>query len=127
MMNSELTSRDTALLVRLETTLWREETRFDPTFMDHVLAADFFEYGRSGRAYDREATLSFPRQPILSMLPLQGLQIRPLSKDVVLVTYMSEVKYAGVAELARRSSLWSRTADGWELRFHQGTPFSRQG
>jgi len=30
--------------------------------------------------------------------------------------------YDLAATLANRSSLWTRGADGWRLRFHQGTP-----
>lgn len=35
----------------------------------------------------------------------------------------SVVKYDGVVEKARRSSIWTRSSQGWVLRFHQGTPF----
>ena len=33
-----------------------------------------------------------------------------------------EVTYRGVKEVANRSSLWSRHAGGWRIRFHQVTP-----
>ena len=121
-MSDQLGPADKALLEQLETDLWREETRFDPVFMDRVLAADFREIGRSGRTYDRDTTLSMPAEPILSRLPLRDFQCRLLTADVVQITYISEVEYDGQIQKALRSSIWTRRGDSWELRFHQGTP-----
>lgn len=121
-MTTQLSTNDEARLIALETDLWRAETRFDRSFMDGVLAADFLEYGRSGRSYDREAILNTPAGPLLSRLPLREVGFRILSADVVQVTYISEVEYDGVLLKARRSSIWSRKSEDWELRFHQGTP-----
>jgi hypothetical protein len=64
-----------------------------------------------------------PRQPTLAVLPLPNLRIRLLDADTAQVTYDSTVRYDGEVEHGHRSSIWSRTADGWVLRFHQGTPF----
>ena len=46
-METELTAEDRELLQRLEEELWREETRFDLSRMEEVIAEDFFEFGRS--------------------------------------------------------------------------------
>ena len=109
-------------LRRLEESLWRPETRFNRDHMDEVLAPDFFEFGRSGRVYRREDTLDVPVQAIDATPRLTKFAVRSISADVALVTYVSEVTYAEVKEVANRSSLWSRHAGGWRLRFHQGTP-----
>jgi hypothetical protein len=118
----DISEQDREMLEQLEQELWREETRFDIARMKEMIAEDFFEFGRSGRRYTREDTLSVPRQPIEAVFPLPGFSARLLSEDVAQVTYNSSVTYNGVAENARRSSIWSRTANGWVLRFHQGTP-----
>jgi hypothetical protein len=62
------------------------------------------------------------------MRALEDFAIREISSDVVQLTYNSIVTYDGVAEYGRRSSIWSRanTKAGWQLRFHQGTPFTRE-
>ena len=120
-----LSSRDEEDLRVLEEGLWREETRFDSTWMDEVLAPDFFEFGRSGRAYSREGTLEVAAQPIDAELPLMDFRARLLDTDIAQVTYVSAVTYDGVRELANRSSIWSRTENGWRLRFHQGTAVPR--
>ena len=120
----KLSIEDRATLARLEESLWRAETRFDYEFMDKVVARDSFEFGRSGRIYERADTLSAGRQPIDAVLPLPNLKIRLLNEDTAQVTYDSAVTDNGVVAYGRRSSIWSRTGQGWVLRFHQGTPYS---
>ena len=118
-----LSADDRAALTQLEENMWREETRFDMKFMRKALASDFFEYGRSGRTYTRAQSLAVPRQPIDAVLPLPNLAIRLLDDNTAQVTYDSAVTYDGVVEHGRRSSIWSRTRDGWVMRFHQGTAY----
>ncbi|HXV78292.1 MAG TPA: DUF4440 domain-containing protein [Candidatus Binatia bacterium] len=118
----KLSKQDRDALERLEEELWREETRFHLDRMNKILAPDFFEFGRSGRVYQRVDTLAVPPQPIVAVLPLLDFTVRLLDQNIAQVTYKSAVSYDGVVESSRRSSLWSRTANGWVLRFHQGTP-----
>ena len=106
--------------------MWREETRFDSAFMQTALAKDFFEYGRSGRTYTRQEILAAPREAINAVIPLPNLTVRLLDGETAQVTYDSAATYDGVIEYAHRSSIWSRTAQGWVMRFHQGTPFAPQ-
>jgi hypothetical protein len=117
----ELGNQELKDLELLEEGLWRAEVRFDLKRMGEILAPDFFEFGRSGRAYRREDTLGMPAQPINAKLPLRDFKARLLDTHVAQVTYVSAVTYDGVEELARRSSIWSRTEHGWQLKFHQGT------
>lgn len=111
---------------RLEESLWVAETRFNVALMDDLFAQDFFEFGRSGRTYDREEMLieAQPWQEIKATIPLLNFHARHLSPDVVQVTYVSELSIGDEMERANRSSIWSRHGDGWTLRFHQGTPVS---
>jgi hypothetical protein len=90
--------------------------------MNEIIAPDFFEFGRSGRVYQRVDTLAVPPQPIDAVFPLPDFKARLLDQNVAQVTYNSAVTYDGVVLYARRSSIWSRTPNGWVLRFHQGTP-----
>jgi hypothetical protein len=119
----KLSHSDRETLKRLEEELWREEYRFDQRRMGEVLAEDFFEFGRSGRVYQREDTLTAPREPFAARLPLQNFRVRLLAPDVAQVTYNSAVTYDGGCEYGRRSSIWTRGPTGWLLRFHQGTPY----
>ena len=119
-----LDAQDIATLTALEEAMWRADTRFDRAFMERALAADFHEFGRSGRTYTRAQTLAIaPEDSIRTMFPLPNLVIRLLAPDVAQLTYDSQVEYDGAVEHAHRSSIWTRGVDGWQLRFHQGTPF----
>jgi hypothetical protein len=118
-----LSEEDRAILTRLEEDMWREVTRFDRTFQERRFAADFFEFGRSGRVYTRDRIIQLDSQPIHAVLPLPNLAIRLLDKNTAQITYNSHVDREGIIEYARRSSIWSRTESGWVMRFHQGTPY----
>jgi hypothetical protein len=108
-------------LYELEVSLWRPETRFDDGYMDKVLADDFFEFGRSGRTYERDVVLGVPAQDIDIELPLEDFAVHSVAENVVLVTYVSNVQYETL-EVGNRSSLWVHEDGRWKLRFHQGTP-----
>ena len=120
-MSPSQADRDT--LERLEEDLWQAETRFDLSLMEKIFAPDFVEFGRSGRVYDRQTILAVPRGPLVARLPLQNFRVRLLAPDVAQVTYDSAVTYDGAVLHGRRSSIWTRNAGGWVLRFHQGTPY----
>lgn len=117
----EITQKDVEQLRELEESLWRPEKRFDHEYMNCVLAPDFFEFGCSGRIYTREETLSAPIQDINSKFPLRNFAIHSIDANVVLVTYKSEVVEGGTTEIGNRSSVWLKTGDRWQLKFHQGT------
>lgn len=108
-----------AQLKTLEEALWISQTRGDRTWMELVLAPEFTEHGRSGRAYDREASLSVEVPGRIEIeLPLSDLTVRMISDDIALVTYVS-VEPRG---RSNRASLWRHDGSEWRLEFHQGTP-----
>ena len=121
----KISYEDRKTLERLEEELWREETRFDPQIMNELIADDFWEFGRSGRVYQKQDTLAVERQKIDAVFPLPEFKVRLLNENIAQTTYNSAVTYNGVIEYARRSSIWSRTSNGWVIRFHQGTPFKQ--
>lgn len=116
-----VSNEDKRKLRELEESLWRTETRFDRRYMERVLSPDFFEFGRSGRIYRREDTLNVPDQATDAELPLKNFEVHEIDNNVVLVTYVSRVMYEEL-EIANRSSIWVKSRDGWQIRFHQGTP-----
>ena len=118
----ELSKDDYEKLRQLEESLWRSETRFDQEYMNNVLAPDFFEYGRSGRIYQRANTLDVSAQTITAKLPLKNFTVRLIDNNVAQITYISEVTDNGLVEVGNRSSIWSKSDGEWKLRFHQGTP-----
>lgn len=105
----------------LEEALWKSETRYDLSFQEKIFAMDFIEFGRSGRIYSRSEAIRTEGQEIRAKLPLPNLTFRMLDQNTAQLTYVSEVQYEEL-EIANRSSIWIKTAEGWKLRFHQGTP-----
>ncbi len=94
------------------------EVRGDPDRVSALLDPDFFEFGASGRRWDRTTVLDVvtpaEEEPAIGVSELSGTV---LADGLVQVTYVSEL----CGRRARRSSLWRRTPDGWRLYFHQGT------
>jgi hypothetical protein len=107
------------VLRELEESMWRAQTRFDQVYMDQVLHPAFFEFGRSGRQWTRDETLSAEPSDIVA--ELHEFAVHQVSDDAALVTYISVV-HGEQMHLTNRSSLWVRADGRWLLRFHQGTP-----
>jgi hypothetical protein len=64
-------------------------------------------------------------QELSATLPLWDFAVRAIGENVVMITYVREVKPAGIG-LRRRSSPWSRPRIRWQLRFHEGPPVARR-
>jgi hypothetical protein len=86
--------------IHLAESLWRTQHRFDRTYMNATLAPDFFEFGRSGRVYNRDKTLSCETQTIHARLPLPRLWVWLIAEGEAPATYVSEVTYAEDIERA---------------------------
>ncbi|MEM7312051.1 MAG: DUF4440 domain-containing protein [Planctomycetota bacterium] len=113
------------LLRDAEIELHQRSTRCDRSRVDALLHESFVEFGRSGTRYDKNSILSFlerdeERGTVLS----QDYAVAILSADAALLTYKSAIVDDSneVHQFALRSSIWLKTADSWNLRFHQGTP-----
>ncbi|MCD7437153.1 nuclear transport factor 2 family protein [Streptomyces lincolnensis] len=109
--------------VRGELRLLDPEVRRSADLLGALLHPEFHEFGSSGRRWDRASALA--RLPTGTdpagarhrvVTPITGTRLAP---DVVHLTFDTE--YDGV--LAHRSSLWRLTDVGWQMWFHQGTPF----
>jgi hypothetical protein len=119
-----ISNGDVEKLKELEESMWRSETRFNKEYMERTLSPDFFEFGRSGRIYKREDALAAPTQEIGARLPLEDFEVHEIDDNVALVTYVSIIEGEN-GQIGNRSSIWLKTAEGWQLRFHQGTPVIR--
>lgn len=83
---------------------------------DRLLHPEFFEFGRSGRRWTRDEVLAeLSGSPVLPQR--DTVQAQALSDDCWHLSWR-----AGGERPAWRSSIWQRTAAGWQLRFHQATP-----
>lgn len=109
-------------LICLQEPLSRTEARSDRVLMEEIFARDFYEFGLSGRAWQR-AGMFVDDAVIDAVLPLPDLRITLLEGFNAMITYASIVKRGAGTQHARRCSLWSLQHNHWKLRYHQGTPF----
>lgn|GEM_PF-3476974 len=103
---------------RLEYRMWRDDYRGDPRWFDHHLHPDFVEHGCSGRLWTLDEITITPLSGIEVELPLANQQLRQIAADTWMLTYVAHQP----ERTCRRVSIWQETADGWRMRFHQGTP-----
>jgi hypothetical protein len=95
---------------------------------EHSTAPDYWEVGASGRRYSRDFIL----RELTRSLPCvdaaaAGWQtyefgLRLLGPDTYLLTYTLD--QAG--RRTRRSTIWRRSEDGWQVLYHQGTIISAE-
>ena len=109
----------------LETELHKDETRRNRKRMEALLHPNFVEFGRSGRRYTRADVLEeFGAGSVLPAIHSRHFDLVVLAEGVALLTYLSAHMDASgnPHRHTLRSSVWVRTAVGWQIRFHQGTP-----
>jgi len=100
------------------------EVRRSPELLGALLHPDFFEFGASGRRWDRAsiiAELTARTEPGVRPLTVSRMKGVRLARDLVHLTFETDRNGA----CAHRSSLWRQVGEDWLLYFHQGTPFSR--
>lgn len=121
--NVAMTTPDVQQVIASELALLTPEVRGDSLKVAALLDPDFEEIGASGRLWTRESMMSaLVAEPpgedgAVEASEMRGTQLAP---DLILLTYVS----ASELRRARRSSLWRRTEESWQLLFHQGTPFA---
>lgn len=128
---------NTALLELLreqEVQLHQADVRRDPAALTRLLHADFAEIGRSGRAYTRDEMLALLLSEDAGVEAqettiAEAFSLSELAEGVALLNYRSARRTAdgSLQRHTLRSSLWLRTAAGWQLRFHQGTAAAAWG
>ena len=92
--------------------------------LEQLLHPEFTEVGRSGRAYTRKGIVNhLSSQEAHPAVASEEFAVAELSSVVALLTYRSaHVQQDGsLLNHTLRSSVWVRTAAGWQLRYHQGT------
>jgi hypothetical protein len=114
-----------AAVIAAELRLLTAEVRRSPQLAGALLHPGFTEHGASGRIWDRDAILEMMAEPPapgarpVTASRMHGVQLGP---DLVHLTFDTDNN----GRCAHRSSLWRRTAQGWQLYFHQGTLFTRE-
>jgi hypothetical protein len=92
-----------------------------------MFAAEFREFGSSGRVFDAETVLgalgNVAQRPSRAPISLEGFRVERVAPNVVLATYLARVPAGpGWKPPTLRSSLWCKREGRWQIVFHQGTP-----
>lgn len=117
-----------AHLKALEISLHQPEIATDPVRMAAILHEDFVEFGSSGGTYARRDILialsEAPGSAAPRLLWSQDFRLHRHDDSSALLLYRSaQIGYDGkLTRHTLRSSLWQKTARGWRMVFHQGTP-----
>ncbi len=113
----------TELLTALERELHDPAVRRDRARLHALLDAEFVEVGASGRMYTKAALVAHLSDEAPAAIHADDFRVVVLAPDVAFVTYRSwRVAHDGARGAATlRSSLWRKTGQGWQLRYHQGT------
>jgi hypothetical protein len=89
--------------------------------LEQLVAEDFWEIGASGRRYSRQYVLKTlaarATAPLEDPWETSDFHCRALAPHVYLLTYT----LLQGERRTRRATIWRRTADGWQILFHQGT------
>jgi hypothetical protein len=112
-------------LQALEVELHHPGIRCSCERLEQLLHPHFHEVGRSGRPYSRETIITYLAS--LSVSPpvvSDAFHVAEIGMDVALLTFRSaHVTQDGSLDMhTLRSSLWVNSVNGWQLRYHQGTP-----
>lgn len=104
-------------LIDLEKKLLHSSFRRNKTVLEDMLHPDFFEFGASGKKWDRATTIE-------SLIELESTEhaasnfvVHRISENAALVTYITDAN----GQKALRSSIWKKSGDTWKIFFHQGT------
>jgi hypothetical protein len=100
----------------------RPEFGISRTDFEKMTAEDFWETGASGRRYSRKFVLDELEKrfaaPHADVWETSDFQCLRLGDGTYLLTYTLLQNHV---RLTRRSTIWRKTADGWEIVHHQGT------
>ncbi len=86
-----------------------------------MIADDFVEYGKSGNMYHQKDIFEWLDSNPQRKMHAFDFQLKPLNKNIVLLTYVSEETKNHQMFHVYRSSLWKKRQDQWQIIFHQGT------
>ncbi|CAN4278062.1 DUF4440 domain-containing protein [Pseudoxanthomonas sp. LjRoot125] len=112
-------------LTALETELHHPGATCTRARLEHLLHPDFHEIGRSGTRYTRQTVIDFlTDRSSLPHVAAYDHRLERLADDVALLHFASHGIEGDGARIhaALRMSVWRRTALGWQLHYHQGTP-----
>ncbi len=108
------------LLLKLEMSLWIEETRNNKEYLNRILHPKFKEFGQSGKVYNKKDIIESKEVTLNVNFPFQNVDIKDLNNNY-LITYQIERIIDNKITTSNRSSIWTCNNESCQLIFHQGT------
>ena len=107
--------------------LRRREPIFHRPFFPTVMSPDYWEVGASGRRYSRDFILeTLARHPPIdadvARWQATDFALQQLAPNTYLLTYTLDQ----TGRVTRRSTLWHKVQEGWQILYHQGTIVARE-
>ena len=112
-------------ILKLEKSLWVEETRYNKEYLDKILHKEFMEFGKSGKVFSKQDILNDTEGEINAVFPFENFQVKTLDSNTFLVTYQVKTKQNDIVVYTNRSSIWVGENRNIQMIFHQGTIFNK--
>jgi hypothetical protein len=98
----------------------------DRTYLEELIAEDYFEVGGSGRIYSRERVIEtvvdrYDREEPAVEYKVEDFAVREISAQIFLATYTLSQPDGHETRVTRRSTIWTNAAGRWQVVYHQGT------
>ena len=113
------------LIKKLENELLQLDVRKSEQRLAKLLADDFLEFGSLGHEYNKRDITELLSKVHESEIIMNDFRVKPLSPDTALALYSTEQinPETGQKKYSLRSSIWRNGQNGWQMIFHQGTPY----
>ena len=109
------------ILTKKEKSLIDPIARKQPESLHSLLSPSFFEFGCSGKVWQRSETLQLLGN-VSPEVEATDFKLHPLASDVMLLTYKTIRRDEnGNSYSVLRSSIWKKNENEWQMMFHQGT------
>ena len=108
-------------LLKLEMSLWIEETRNNIEFLNKILHNDFMEFGKSGKVFYKKDIIDNIDDNINAIFPFENLKVKNIGEKTYLITYVATNKFKNKSIKTNRSSIWIGDSENIQMIFHQGT------
>ena len=114
------------MLRNLEVALHKFEVRTDRSKLETLLHDSFIEIGYSGKTYTYKSILNMlsNEEPSEFIIWSQDYEYIELTPNLIQLIYkQARMDKDGVlSRYAKRTSIWSKNKDRWQMKYHQATP-----
>lgn len=109
------------LLLKLEMSLWINETRNNEAYLERIIHPTFYEIGQSKQKYSKADIIADVNKNLDASFPFEEISMKEINTGTYLISYVINYKLEGVPKSSYRTSIWLNKDDEYQLLFRQGT------